>query len=239
MKEMEVPPIQSLAGIDVNGHRDHVLAKQLGLFGRGELVSVLYEDLSMWDALSGFVPTSLASSANKRRREFAAGRQCAYTALRRAGCAVGSWLPIGQDQLPIWPHGWLGSISHTQNGAVAAVSRKGTVAMLGIDIELLQEGQTWEETQHLIVSDGELNVLSSIAVAKATCLAFSAKESLFKALYPLVRCFKEFTAARVVSFGPTKLELVLTEPWSTLPRGLVFDASYVFSSGHVFTAVVR
>jgi enterobactin synthetase component D / holo-[acyl-carrier protein] synthase len=236
---MKVPPIQSLAGIDVSGHRDDELAKQLGLFGRGELVSMLYEDLSMWDALSGFVPTSLASSANKRRREFAAGRQCAYMALRQAGCAVANWPPIGQDQVPIWPHGWLGSISHTQNGAVAAVAKKDKVTLLGIDIELLQEGQAWEETRHLIVSDGELSVLSSTAIAKATCLAFSAKESLFKALYPSMRCFKEFTAARVVSFGPTNLELILTEPWGTLPQGSVFDASYVFSSGHVFTTVVR
>jgi enterobactin synthetase component D len=236
---MKVPPIRSLAGIDVDGHRDDVLAKQLGLFGRGELVSVLYEDLSMWDALSGFVPTSLASAANKRRREFAAGRQCACTALRQAGCAVEDWPPIGQDQLPIWPQGWLGSISHTQNGAVAVVSRKDKVTLLGIDIELLQDRQTWEEARPLIVSDRELKVLSSAAVAKATCLAFSAKESLFKALYPLVRCFKEFTAARVVSVGPSKLELILTEPWGTLPQGSVFDASYVFSSGHVFTTVVR
>lgn len=228
-----------LAGIDASRHRDDTLAKQLGLSDRGELVSLFYEDPSVWDALSGFMPTSLASSANKRRREFAAGRQCAYTALHQAGCAIRTWPPIGQDQLPIWPPGWLGSISHTQKGAVAAVSRKDTVSVLGIDVELLHEDQTWADTGHLIVSGDELSALGSIAVADATCLAFSAKESLYKALYPSVRSFKDFSAARVVAVGPASLELVLAEPWGTLPKGSVFTASYVFSAGHVFTAVVR
>jgi enterobactin synthetase component D len=236
---MDVQPIPSLAGIDANRHRDDSLAKQLGLFGRGELVSLLYDDLSVWDALSGSVPRSLASAASKRRREFAAGRQCAYTALRRAGCAIGNWPSIGQDRLPVWPHGWLGSISHTEKGAVAVVGRKDMLTLLGIDIELLQEDQRWEEVRHLIVSDDELTVLGSLAVAKATCLAFSAKESLFKALYPSVRCFKDFTAARIVSFGPASLELILTEPWGRQPQGFVLDVSYAFAFGHVFTAVVR
>ena len=233
------PAIRSLAGIDASRHRDDSLAKQLGLLGRGELVSFLYKDLSVWDTLSGSVPRSLASAASKRRREFAAGRQCAYTALRRAGCAIGNWLPIGQDQLPVWPHGWLGSISHTEKGAVAVAGRTDLLTLLGIDIELLEEDQTWEEVRHLVVSGDELTILGSLAVAKAICLAFSAKEALFKALYPSVRCFKDFTAARIVSFGPASLELILSEPWGKHPQGSVLDVSYVFAFGHVFTAVVR
>jgi enterobactin synthetase component D len=236
---MEVQPILSLASVDASTHRDDLLAKRLGLFGRGGLVSLLYDDLSVWDALSGSVPRSLASAASKRRREFAAGRQCAYTALRRAGCAIEDWPSIGNDQLPVWPHGWLGSISHTEKGTVAVVGRKDMLTLLGIDIELLQEDQTWEEIRHLIVSDDELTILGSLTVAKATCLAFSAKESLFKALYPSVRCFKDFTAARIISFGPANLELILTEPWGKQPPSSVLDVSYIFAVGHVFTAVVR
>jgi enterobactin synthetase component D len=236
---MEVMPIPSLVGVDASKHRDVSLAKQLGLFGRAELVSLFYEDLSVWDALSASVPTSLASAANKRRREFAAGRQCAYTALHRAGCPIGNWLSIGNDQLPVWPHGWLGSISHTESGAVAAVSRNDVLTLLGIDIERLQEDQPWLDIQHLVVSGDELTALNSLPLAKAICLAFSAKESLFKAFYPSVRSFKDFTAACVVSFGPTSLELILTEPWGKQSEGSVLEVSYVFAFGHVFTAVAR
>ena len=113
------------------------------------------------------------------------------------------------------------------------------LTLLGIDIERLQDDQPWLDIQHLIVPGDELTVLSSLALAKAICLAFSAKESLFKAFYPSVRSFKDFTAARIVSFGPASLKLILTEPWGTQSEGSVLEVSYVFAFGHVFTAVAR
>ncbi|MDN3710975.1 hypothetical protein QWZ10_02545 [Paracoccus cavernae] len=48
---------------------------------------------------------------------------------------------------------------------------------------------------------------------------FSAKETLFKALYPQVRAIKEFSAARAIWNGDA-LSLALTEPWAeALPEG--------------------
>ena len=151
---------------------------------RTELVSLFYEDLSVWDALSASVPTSLASAAKKRRREFAAGRQCAYTALHRAGCPIGNWLSIGNDQLPVWPHGWLGSISHSERGAVAAVSRNDALTLLGIDIERLQDDQPWLDIQDLIVCGDELTVLSSLALRRQSAWPSQRKNPCLRPFIP-------------------------------------------------------
>src|SRR5262245_429638 len=68
----------------------------------------------------------------KRRREVAFGRDCARRALAQLG-AQPVTIPRGEGGAPVWPPGIVGSITHCDEVAAAAVARGETVRGLGID----------------------------------------------------------------------------------------------------------
>src|SRR5215469_16812348 len=68
----------------------------------------------------------VARAVEKRRAEFATGRACAHAALDAWGAPDAPLLP-GPDRAPLWPDGFVGSISHAR-GACAAVAAPRAVA---------------------------------------------------------------------------------------------------------------
>jgi 4'-phosphopantetheinyl transferase EntD len=129
----------------------------------------------------------------KRLREFSAGRQCAREALARLGHAPVA-LPVGPGRAPLWPAGIIGSISHTAEIAVAVVARQAQLRSLGIDVESadpLEHG-----LRELVCRDDERAALaaSGLEPGLGAKLIFSAKESLYKCLWPLTGVFLEFHA---------------------------------------------
>ena len=72
--------------------------------------------------LASRLPTEIREAVAKRQREFLVGRYCAARALAHAGYLGDGWLPLGEDRLPVWPAGWIGSISHSRFGAVAVAT---------------------------------------------------------------------------------------------------------------------
>lgn len=77
----------------------------------------------------------VANAVHSRRKEFALGRALARRALAAAGHArVG--IPAGPDRAPIWPTGIIGSITHCDHIAVAAVApTQSGIQAIGIDLE--------------------------------------------------------------------------------------------------------
>jgi 4'-phosphopantetheinyl transferase EntD len=147
------------------------------------------EQESLW-------PAELAAAAGmgaKRRREFSAGRHCARQALSGLGQAPVA-LPVGPGRAPVWPAGFTGSISHTDEVAVAVVARQTEIRSLGIDLESADPLGT--ELLELVCRDEELAALaaSGLDVEHGAKLIFSAKESLYKCLWPLTGVFLEFQA---------------------------------------------
>ena len=122
----------------------------------------------------------VAGAVDKRRAEFATGRRLARQALAECG---GPAVAIGRGELgePIWPKGYVGSISHGQGRAVAAVGRSGDCAAIGIDVE----GSTpiREGGSRLILREDEGNWPAALPLDPVK-LAFSAKEAIGKALSP-------------------------------------------------------
>ena len=132
------------------------------------------------------LPASLTSSVNKRKTEYLAGRWCAREALRILGF---EGIPgMGADRAPLWPGGTVGSITHSKGSAEVMVADARYWLAVGLDTEqwltaeradrLCRELLTSEERDHL-------KGLTPIQRANRITLIFSAKESLFKALYPL------------------------------------------------------
>ncbi len=142
------------------------------------------------DALEDLFPgerAHLASARPVRQREFATGRLCARELLSQLGVPTAPLLR-GEDRLPRWPHGVLGSISHTREQCVALVARSRDVAALGIDIEedADLEPDLWPE----FCTPEELRWLGDQPChppGRLARLIFSAKECVYKAQFPVAR----------------------------------------------------
>jgi len=159
---------------------------------------------------------SVSSSVPRRQGEFFFGRWAARTALREGGLpcvAVGS----GAAREPLWPACTVGSITHIEGLAAAAAARSSSHRRIGLDLERLAVGENQQALRRLVVDWGELKLLESLGVGRLdlwVTVTFSAKESLYKAAYPTVGSFFDFTAARLVSVDPCagRLLLEVVEP---------------------------
>ncbi|KAB8191690.1 4'-phosphopantetheinyl transferase superfamily protein [Lysobacter maris] len=184
------------------------------------------------------LPGDMRRVSGKRIAEFLAGRYCAERALAAAGGGNGQWLPRGDDRLPVWPPGWTGSISHADGIAAAAVVASTAGRVLGLDVERWVAPDQALQIREMIATPGELSLLSMLPPERALTLLFSAKEALFKALYPQVGRFMEFSAARAVAVGDGELTLQLSEHWSQAwPQGVLVPVRFLPMDTHVFTAV--
>ncbi|MGB7099851.1 MAG: 4'-phosphopantetheinyl transferase superfamily protein [Xanthobacteraceae bacterium] len=142
-----------------------------------------------------------------RRREFVTGRRCAREALIRLGQIP---VPIlaGPSREPRWPDGLVGSITHTMGFRAAAVASQKVVASIGIDTE--QNAPLPEGVEEMVAVEGELEMLAALT---STCpeaqwgrILFSAKESIYKAWYPLTGRWLGFEDVRLMIHPAGKFE---------------------------------
>ena len=147
--------------------------------------------------------------AEKRIREFAAGRQCARHALQRIGYAPAPLLVLA-DRRPAWPEGATGSITHCAGYACAVVAPAQGVRSLGLDVEVT--GAVDEHLWPRVLGDSERAWLQSCAAQDRQLWAtviFSAKEAFYKCQYPVTAQWLEFEDAHV-ELGRTPPSLTMT-----------------------------
>lgn len=120
-----------------------------------------------------------------RRREFAAGRWLARAALKRLGHA-GCELLWGPGRVPSWPQGFGGSISHCETRAIVAVA-PALGGSIGIDVETRRQLKraVWSKVLLPDEVDALRRGYAAVEQESRALLWFSAKEALYKALYPL------------------------------------------------------
>jgi enterobactin synthetase component D len=198
--------------------------------------------------LAGLVAGAPERAVAKRRAEFMAGRWAARQALAALG--IDATPARNEDGSPSWPAQTVGSITHGADRALCAVARAQDVRSLGIDAERLMNSKVSVELCARICAKDELALLQRSLEHpqhQSVTFAFSAKESLYKCLHPLIGKFMDFHAARVVSASAGRvggaargeLELELCVDWSAeFPRGRLFRAQFVASETHVESAVV-
>src|SRR5471030_3433034 len=134
-------------------------------------------------------PASIQRSVAKRQAEFLAGRVCARAALLQLD-QLDCVPAIGEDRAPVWPGHISGSITHSTGHAAAIVAHKAQWRGLGMDLENLLTLERAERLAGEILTPDELQRMAAgprEQVAQLVTLTFSAKESLFKALYPIVQ----------------------------------------------------
>jgi enterobactin synthetase component D len=187
--------------------------------------------------------STLENSVKKRQAEFFAGRYAAKSALS-AFNILNADIPVGPHQSPVWPNGILGSITHTSTSALCAVALMNDVSYLGIDLENWLPLNTVQEIQSSIIQTREETLLreSALEFNKAFTLAFSAKESLFKALYPKLGFYFDFTAAEMtyISISDRTFELTLLQNLSPqLLTGSRFKGHFNVDEKSVLTVIVE
>jgi 4'-phosphopantetheinyl transferase EntD len=147
----------------------------------------------------------LARAVEKRRREFGTGRHCARAALGALGLRPAPILR-GEAGAPVWPPGVVGSITHCAGYRAAAVAQAGDLASIGIDAE--PDQALTAPVTALVAGPAERARLRDLAVeAPGVCwdrLLFSAKESVYKAWFPLARRWLGFADADITIHPPDR-----------------------------------
>lgn len=139
----------------------------------------------------------IESAVEKRKAEFSTGRFLAAQALDALDFPRTA-ITKGENNEPIWPDGIVGSITHSSKFCLVVLARGNTCSGLGIDIE--NRDAEVRTLSHLILRNDETEnapARNDEAFDDNVRRTFSAKESIFKAVYPQVNRFVDFTEVRL------------------------------------------
>ncbi|MFH8799065.1 4'-phosphopantetheinyl transferase [Streptomyces sp. NPDC017936] len=188
----------------------------------------------------------VARAVAKRRREFTLVRSCARRAMEKLGVPPQPVLP-GERGAPQWPAGLTGSMTHCDGYGAAALVRADDLASVGIDAE-----------PHAPLPDGVLSAIALPAEAERLRalaadrpdvhwdrLLFSAKESVYKAWFPLTRKWLDFSEADITvdaglaggTRGTFRARLLVPGPLLGDRRIGHFDGRWTVERGLVATAI--
>jgi enterobactin synthetase component D len=108
---------------------------------------------------------------------------------------------MAADRAPIWPDRVVGSITHTGDFAAAAVAWSADIAGLGIDSEQIVDPAAAHDIAAICMVDEAtlFRTAHGRSAAEFCTFVFSAKEAVFKCLFPLTRRFLEFSDVRITS----------------------------------------
>lgn len=185
---------------------------------------------------------ALGRAVEKRRREFTTARMCARAALEELGFPPVP-IPTGQRGEPQWPEGVVGSITHCHGYRACAVAWSKEIVTVGIDAELnaaLPDGLIGD-----IARPEELPWLRRLELDSPEVhwdrLLFSAKESVYKAWFPLAKRWLGFEDAVIAvdpSAGTFMARLLVSGP--ALADGPLrgFSGRWMVRDGIIATAIL-
>ncbi len=204
-----------------------------------------YQD-ELFNDFNIIFPESLAKAVPKRKAEFLAGRIIVREAMRIMVLPMID-IPIGMNRAPCWPKGVAGSITHSGNQVLCLLSKKNNG--IGIDYEEIIPTENAADFQRSIVSEAEIRLFGEVSsdYNKILTLAFSAKESIFKALYFSVKKYFDFLDVAIISFqdelsddGSSLLGLTLevnTDLNEDIRKGRTFNVLYQWQDAGVLTFI--
>ncbi|WP_419706385.1 4'-phosphopantetheinyl transferase family protein [Promicromonospora sp. NFX87] len=206
--------------------------------GPGPAVHALWGAATPSSPLTPAEARVIASAVPARRREFTAGRTCARAALEELGYHDWSLLP-GPRREPLWPDGVVGSISHCPGLAVAVAARSADTLAIGIDVET--DAPLPANVVRSVMDTDEAQATERLAAQDPVTpwgrLLFSAKETVYKAWYPLRHEWLGFEEAGVeLNTDGTFLAHIRRADTAPLPR--VVSGRWARGNGVVITALV-
>ncbi len=201
--------------------------------------TILPLDSNLAQNFASWLPAGMHKVASPRKQEFIAGRYCASEAAKEIGFNLVN-LPSAATREPIWPEGIIGSISHSKLMAISCVSDSKNLSSIGIDAEELIKLEMLKDIEKVIATQDELKLISSTDNQTGVTILFSAKESLYKALFPLVRTFIDFNEVKLVSFdfAEKTFELQLVSTNAALAKHLGFYKGSFYLLGTTIVTIV-
>jgi 4'-phosphopantetheinyl transferase EntD len=183
----------------------------------------------------------IARAVDKRRREFTTARGCARRAMAALGLPPAPIVP-GERGAPAWPDGVVGSMTHCDGYRAAALALADRVRTVGVDAEA--NGPLPDGVLEAIATQAEIEWLKTVADdSSGVCwdrLLFSAKESVYKAWYPLTERWLGFEDAVVTihpDSGTFEAKLLVSGP-RVADRPLTgFAGRWLVRDGLVVTAI--
>lgn len=145
------------------------------------------------------MPAAIARSVRKRQAEHFYGRLAARMALADLGTHA-HHIDSGPNREPIWPAGVIGSITHSPCQAAAAALPVGPWQGVGIDMEGAVSPEAIASVEQLAMCSAELAMLRQVPEVPynvLVALAFSAKESFYKATFGAIGRYFGFEAIRI------------------------------------------
>ncbi|MDQ0758940.1 4'-phosphopantetheinyl transferase family protein [Streptomyces canus] len=185
----------------------------------------------------------ISGAVARRRAEFTTVRSCARRALGTLGVPPVPLLP-GARGAPRWPAGIRGSMTHCEGYRGAAVALAAPTRWLGVDAE--PNAPVGPAVLDMIAGPAELIHLAALdqlpgALVHWDRLLFSAKESLYKAWFPMAGCLLDFLDAEVeLHVCGTFTARVLTAP-PTAPAAVPrrYEGRWLLSDGFLCTSVAN
>jgi 4'-phosphopantetheinyl transferase EntD len=176
--------------------------------------------------LPGCERSAISRAVPLRQAEFAGGRLAARLAQQRLGRTA--WpVPMGADRAPQWPPGLHGSITHAAGLCLAIVTDDPEVLGLGVDLEAA--GNLRDDVAAEILSDHERG--------QCALSVFSAKETVFKALYPLVGRMFGFDAVRI-TLTASEFTAELRQTLGPLTAGVRLSGGLSVAEGTILTTLL-
>jgi 4'-phosphopantetheinyl transferase EntD len=184
----------------------------------------------------------VARSVPARQAEFRTVRACAREALGQLGLGPVPILP-GTRGAPRWPASVVGSMTHCAGYRAAAVGFVEDVVTVGVDAEPDRPLPDQDVLEAVTIPE-ERRMLTGLAARRPdVCwdrLLFSAKESVYKAWYPLTGRPLDFDEA-LIEVDPTagsfSARLLVPGPVVAGTRLSGFDGAWLARQGLVVTAI--
>ena len=211
--------------------------KHKPLFDRLVSEDVETEEVDPHSVGGGLLPAerdAIEGAAQTRVEQFTAGRVCSRIALGRLGVAATTPIERGEDRAPVWPSGFIGSISHTDTWCAAAVARTDTLRAIGIDLESatpLKEA-LWRRVCTKAERERLRELPDSGLMGK---ILFSAKESVYKCQYPITTQFLGFHAVEV-EIGDGSFNAIFQQEAGRFKPGDEMVGRFLVEDGLVATA---
>jgi enterobactin synthetase component D / holo-[acyl-carrier protein] synthase len=172
---------------------------------------------------------AVAGAGAERRREFGTVRWCARKALRQLGVPAVPILP-NEDRAPRWPVGVVGSMTHCAGYRAAVVARSDALCGVGIDAE--PHAALPPAVLEFVLRDEERARLPALADAGAALhwdrIVFCAKESVYKAWFPLT--------GRWLDFEDVSITVQLDGTFEARLRGAGLDGCWKVDRGLILAA---
>jgi enterobactin synthetase component D len=193
------------------------------------------------ETLGVTLPETMGKAVAKRKAEYVAGRLCAMRAFEAQTGQAGVSIPTGATGAPVWPKGFVGSITHTHGFAAAALADGRFMRGLGIDSEEIMTGKVMANVRARICRPDEPYLPQGPMTEQVyTTVIFSAKESLFKCLHALVGKMFWFEDARIEivdhAAGLFQAEL-MTDLSEEFCRSVKLTGHFRVGSGLVHTGI--